>query len=434
MESPISICWFRRDLRLNDNAAFYYALKSGRPVLPLFIFDRHILDDLEKTDRRVAFIHAALEDMQAQLRAIGSALEVHYGYPLDIFHLLAGKYNIGAVYANQDYEPYATQRDTAVAQLMKEQGAGFYGYKDQVVLDNSEVLKDDGKPYTVFTPYARRWRSILNDFYLKSYPTQNYFEQLFRAGAGDIPSLASMGFTATGMPFPSKKIKKELIHQYHRQRDYPGIDGTSRLGPHLRFGTISIRDLARQAKALNDTYLNELVWREFYQMICWHFPRVGEGKSFRPEYDFIQWRNNEAEFHRWCSGTTGYPLVDAGMRELNETGYMHNRVRMVTASFLAKHLLVDWRWGEAYFAQQLLDYDFASNNGGWQWAAGSGCDAAPYFRIFNPALQTKRFDKDLVYIRKWVPELDELSYPAPMVEHAMARKRCLEVYGRALKK
>jgi len=431
----INICWFRRDLRLDDNAALYYALKAGRPVLPLFIFDTNILDDLEeKADRRVEFIHSALEAMQLKLREKGSGLEVHTGRPVEVFASLLEKYTIEGVYTNQDYEPYATERDTTVARLLKARGAAFYGYKDQVLLDKSEVLKDDGSPYTVFTPYARRWRSIIDDFYVKSYPVQQYEQHFLQGAGGTIPSLGSIGFRATGKPFPSPQVKQDLLKAYDRQRDYPGIAGTTHLGVHLRFGTISIRALGRKARELNDTFLNELIWRDFYQAILWHFPQVGRGQSFRPEYDLIRWRNNEQEFARWCAGMTGYPLVDAGMRELKETGFMHNRVRMVTASFLAKHLLIDWRRGEAWFAQQLLDYDLAANNGGWQWAAGSGCDAAPYFRIFNPTLQTKRFDKDLVYIRKWVPELDSLTYPAPMVEHEMARKRCLEVYGAALRR
>lgn len=431
----VNICWFRRDLRLDDNAALYHALKSNRPVVPIFIFDRHILDELEaKEDRRVEFIHAALEEMQESLRTLGSSLEVYYGFPGDVYAQLVKKYKIEKVFINGDYEPYAGQRDAAIQQLLTAHDASLHSYKDQVIFEKDEVVKDDGKPYTVFTPYSRRWKAALTGFYLKPYPVKKYTDNFFKQKPLAIPSLESMGFTAAEKPFPSKQLNTELVKKYREQRDYPAIHGTSHLGIHLRFGTVSIRKLAARAGELNETFLNELIWRDFYHMILWHFPQVGKGRAFKPEYDLIKWRNNEKEFEAWCNGRTGYPIVDAGMRELNETGFMHNRVRMITASFLAKHLLIDWRWGEAYFAQKLLDYDFAANNGGWQWAAGSGCDAAPYFRIFSPARQTENFDKQLKYIRKWVPELDELTYPLPIVEHDAARKRCLETYSSALKK
>jgi deoxyribodipyrimidine photo-lyase len=430
----LAIFWFRRDLRLDDNAGLYHALRSGSPVLPLFIFDRVILDQLEdKADRRVEFIHLALSDMQELLKENGSTLEIHHGTPPDVFRRLITEYEITAVFTNTDYEPYATQRDADVKRLLAEKGIPFYNYKDQVIFEKEEVLKDDAKPYTIFTPYGRKWRARLNDFYLSSYPVKKYWSDFLRQRPKPIPSLVSLGFKKTGDPFPPDSVKAELIKKYDKQRDYPGIAGTSRMGVHLRFGTVSIRVLARKALELNDTYLNELIWREFYQMILWHFPAVGKGRSFKPAYDDIRWRNNEQEFEKWCVGQTGYPIVDAGMRELNATGFMHNRVRMITASFLAKHLLIDWRWGEAYFAGKLLDFDLASNNGGWQWAAGSGCDAAPYFRVFNPALQTKRFDPDHSYIRHWVPEWEEPGYPPPMVAHEEARKRALAVYAKAVK-
>jgi deoxyribodipyrimidine photo-lyase len=315
-----------------------------------------------------------------------------------------------------------------------ENGVEFHHFKDQVIFEKDEVVKDDGKPYSVFTPYSRKWKAKLQPFHLKSYPSEKYTGNFYQQESKTIPSLASMGFKATGLPFPARSLNTELARKYSLQRDFPAIAGTSKLGVHLRFGTISIRQLASKAKELNDTFLNELIWRDFYHMILWQFPHVGLGKAFRPEYDAINWRNNEKEFAAWCNGKTGYPIVDAGMRELNETGFMHNRVRMIVASFLTKHLLVDWRWGEGYFAAKLLDYDFAANNGGWQWASGSGCDAAPYFRIYNPYLQTKRFDADGKYIKKWVPELDSFDYPGPIVDHEMARKRCLAIYGAALKK
>ena len=432
MSLPISIFWFRRDLRLQDNAGLYHALRSGHPVLPIFIFDRNILDELEdRKDSRIEFIHKALEEIQLELAKIGSTLEVHYGFPDQVWKQLLNDHKIGKVFANHDYEPYAKKRDEDITKLLRVNNISFHSYKDQVIFEKDEILKDDGTPYTVFTPYSRKWKTKLNKFYLSSYPTEKYLTGFLKQKARAVPSLEEMGFQPSGLSFPLKKWQPDIIKQYTEQRNLPAIAGTSRLSVHLRFGTISIRSLARQAQKLNETFLNELIWRDFYQMILWHFPHV-VGQACKPGYDNIQWRNNEKEFEAWCNGNTGYPIVDAGMRELNETGFMHNRVRMIVASFLTKHLLIDWRWGEAYFAKKLLDYDLASNNGGWQWAAGSGCDAAPYFRIFNPYLQTKKFDPGLEYVRKWVPEFEEFTYPRPIVEHEFARKRCLEVYGRAL--
>lgn len=435
MRLSVQVMWFRRDLRLTDNAGLYYALRTGVPVVPIFIFDKNILDKLEdKSDRRVSFIHEALNEMQTLLASLGSSLEIYYGSPLEVYKELVNKYAIQNVFTNHDYEPYALERDEAIAKFLKEQGVGFNTYKDQVIFEKNEVVKDDGKPYTVFTPYSRKWKARLNDFYLKAYPTEKYFNNFFKQRVQSIPTLAAIGFNETSKVFPSKQLEEQVIRQYGKNRDFPHLpNGTSKMGVHLRFGTVSIRYLAKQAQALNEVYLNELIWRDFYHAILFHFPHVGKGASFKREYDKIEWRNNEAEFEHWCNGTTGYPIVDAGMRELNATGYMHNRVRMIVASFLTKHLLIDWRWGEAYFAQKLLDFDLAANNGGWQWASSSGCDAAPYFRVFNPRLQTEKFDKDLTYIRKWVPELNEFNYPQPIVQHELARKRVLEVYAKALK-
>ena len=431
----VNVYWFRRDLRLKDNAGLYHALKSGLPVVPIFIFDKLILDKLEdKADRRVEFIHAALQEMQQQLVETGSTLEVYYGSPLEIFSTLLSKYQVRTVFTNHDYEPYAIERDLDIAKLLRENKATLQSFKDQVIFEKDEVIKDDGKPYTVFTPYSRKWKATLTEFHLKSYPTEKYFKNFYRQKPVDLPTLKGIGFRAVDKPFPSKQLDEALIQNYGDQRDFPGIKGTSKMGVHLRFGTISIRQLASISQGLSSVYLNELIWREFYQMILFHFPQVASGRSFKPEYDKIEWRRDAGEFERWCNGQTGYPIVDAGMRELNETGFMHNRVRMVVASFLCKHLLLDWRLGEAYFAEKLLDFDLASNNGGWQWAAGSGCDAAPYFRIFNPYLQTKKFDPNLDYVKKWVPEFQEFTYPNPIVVHEEARKRCLEVYGRALKR
>ncbi|MFT3981922.1 MAG: deoxyribodipyrimidine photo-lyase [Ferruginibacter sp.] len=434
MKQTINICWFRRDLRLTDNAALYHALRSGNPVLPVFIFDSNILDELEnKKDRRVQFIHDALAAMQEQLEKLGSTLYILHDTPEAAFKKLLSKYTVAKVFTNCDYEWYARKRDSEIAALLEQHDIAFATFKDQVIFDKDEVLKDDGTPYTVFTPYSKKWKATMKDFHLEAYPTKKYFKHFFQSAPLRLPSLQSLGFNTSDEHFPAKEMEKALIQHYAGTRDFPAIHGTSRLGVHLRFGTVSIRALAAKASDLSATFLNELIWRDFYQMITWHFPYIGEGKAFKPAYDGIVWRNNMDDFEKWCQGQTGYPIVDAGMRELNETGFMHNRVRMIVASFLAKHLLLDWRLGEAYFAEKLLDYDFAANNGGWQWAAGSGCDAAPYFRIFNPYLQTKKFDPELKYIRKWVPEFEELSYARPMVDHQVARERCLKAYSKALK-
>ena len=430
----VNVFWFRRDLRLSDNAGLYHALKNSNPVLPIFIFDKNILYKLDNADRRVEFIHAALEELQSTLIKMGSSLQVFYATPAEAFKKLFSTYKIEKVFTNHDYEPYARERDAYIEALLKTNTASLHAFKDQVIFEKDEVIKDDGKPYTIFTPYSRKWKATLKDFHFKSYPTQKYFNNFYQQPAQPIPSLQSMGFKNERKSFPSKELKERLMIKYQEQRNFPAIAGTSKLGVHLRFGTVSIRKITKQCFGLSETFLNELIWRDFYQMILWQFPHVGQGNAFKPAYDNIEWRRDEGEFEKWCNGQTGYPIVDAGMRELNATGFMHNRVRMIVASFLTKHLLLDWRLGEAYFAEKLLDFDLAANNGGWQWAAGSGCDAAPYFRIFNPYLQTKKFDPKLEYINRWVPELNELNYPKPIVEHEFARKRCLELYARGLKK
>ena len=430
----IALFWFRRDLRLDDNAGLYHALKGTDPVLPLFIFDTHILDELEdKEDKRVAFIHQEVTRLQEQLQSWGSSLLVYHSTPAAAFRKLLQQYDISCVYTNHDYEPYAMQRDSEIKKLLAENSIPLKTFKDQVIFERGEVLKDDGSPYTVFTPYSKKWKSLLQPFHLKSYPSLKYRKNFGRHDAITIPSLQALGFEHTKTAFPVPEVNEGLVHTYDQTRDIPAIAGTSKLGLHLRFGTISIRKLASIARELNETFLNELIWREFFMMILWHFPRV-VNTSFKEEYDRIAWRNKEEEFERWCKGTTGYPIVDAGMRELNTTGFMHNRVRMITASFLTKHLLIDWRWGEAYFAKKLLDYDLSANNGNWQWAAGCGCDAAPYFRIFSPQRQTEKFDPQGEYIRKWVPELETFDYPAPMVDHVTARDRCLATYKKALQR
>jgi deoxyribodipyrimidine photo-lyase len=434
MPQPVSIFWFRRDLRLTDNAGLCHALRAGTPVLPVFIFDTHILDGLEeKKDKRVHFIHDALSSLQEQLVKMGSTLQVLYDTPLNAFRKLTQDYTISAVYTNGDYEPYALKRDAEIVAFLQEKGIPLHSFKDQVIFEKDEVVKDNKEPYTVYTPYSRKWKEKLNGFYLKSYPTAKYFHNFYQQPPIAIPSLAAIGFKEAPPGAIPAKLNEAIALHYDTTRDFPAIHGTTMLSVHLRFGTISIRKLAAQAMEFNATLLNELIWRDFYQMILWHFPHV-VNRSFKREYDNIVWRNNEHEFELWCAGQTGYPIVDAGMRQLNETGYMHNRVRMIVASFLTKHLLIDWQWGEAYFAEKLLDYDLAANNGGWQWAAGSGCDAAPYFRIFNPYLQTQKFDPDLKYIRHWVPEYEQLTYTRPIVEHTAARERCLKVYKQGLSK
>jgi deoxyribodipyrimidine photo-lyase len=434
MPDLLTIFWFRRDLRLNDNAGLYHALRSGMNVLPIFIFDTNILNSLEeKADKRVYFIHKALQSMQAQLQQMGATLHVLYGTPLECFQQLTAQYNLAAVYTNQDYEPYATTRDEAIRIWLGGKEISFHTYKDQVIFDKDEVVKENKEPYTVFTPYSRRWKERLNGFYLKGYPVDQYFQNFYRIAPIALPSLEQIGFKEAIPDVVPPSLNEAIALQYDKTRDFPALNGTTRLSVHLRFGTVSIRQVVSQASQLNATLLNEFIWRDFYQMILWHFPHV-VNNSFKKEYDKIQWRNNEREFEKWCLGQTGYPIVDAGMHQLNQTGFMHNRVRMIVASFLTKHLLIDWRWGEAYFAEKLLDYDLAANNGSWQWAAGCGCDAAPYFRIFNPYLQTQKFDPELKYIRQWAPEYDQLAYPQAIVEHGAARERCLRVYKAALGK
>lgn len=430
--AKLNLFWFRRDLRLDDNAGLYYALKAGEPVLPVFIFDTEILSRLgDKHDRRVDFIHRTVIALDAELQKHGSALKVLHGEPEAVFKKLVKEYDVSAVYTNHDYEPEAIRRDKAVAALLKSHDIAFHTYKDQCIFEKDEVTKDDGKPYTVFTPYSRKWKAALTDFYVKPYPCKMYYRHFYKTGAFAIPSLGALGFNNTDADFPPARVNSELVKHYHQTRDIPGVKGTSHLGLHLRFGTVSIRALVRKAQELNETWLNELIWRDFFMMILSHFPHV-EKHAFKKAYDHIKWRYAEKEFEKWCKGETGFPIVDAGMRELNATGFMHNRVRMITASFLVKDLLIDWRWGEAYFAEKLLDYELSSNNGNWQWAAGTGCDAAPYFRIFNPESQAKKFDPQQAYIKKWVPEYGTPGYVKPMVDHGEARNRTLQAYKRAL--
>ena len=428
INSNTAICWLRRDIRLEDNAALYYALKENKQVVVLFIFDTEILDSLEdKYDSRVEFIHQLISTLKDQLEQLKSSLLVMHGNPLQLFK----KLQPSAVYINRDYEPYARTRDNAIAAELQSRGIEFKTFKDHVIFEPAEVIKSDGTPYTIFTPYSRKWKETLKPPNTKSFPVAEHLPNLKIAAPLAVPSLSDIGFRKTEIHFPKRAIRLSVIANYHKDRNFPALPGTSRLGAHLRFGAVSIRKLVQLALKKNEIWLNELIWREFYQMILWHFPHVVTN-SFKSEYDRIEWTNNPDEFKAWCEGETGYPIVDAGMRELNQTGFMHNRVRMITASFLTKHLLIDWRWGEAYFAKKLLDYELASNNGGWQWAAGTGSDAAPYFRVFNPQLQAEKFDPNNDYISRWVPEWNTEKYPPPMVNHKMARERAIKTYKAVL--
>jgi len=424
----INIFWFRRDLRLKDNHGLFEALKAALPVLPLFIFDTNILDKLvSKEDPRVTFIYRMLQEIDETLKKRGGALLVMKGDPVDIMRRLSGELSIAGVYTNHDYEPYARSRDHEVHELLRAADIPLHSFKDQVIFERDEILNGQEKPYTVYTPYMRRWRSRLQQEDLIPFPSEKLMNAFVEADFS-FPVLEELGFKPSGLEIPDKKLDEKVISTYDQTRNLPAISGTSRLGIHLRFGTISIRNLVNNALSLNETWLQELIWREFFMMILWHFPYVKDS-PFRRKYSKLHYLNDEHLYKRWCAGQTGYPFVDAGMRELNTTGFMHNRVRMVTASFLTKHLLIDWRWGEQYFAEKLLDYELASNNGNWQWAAGCGCDAAPYFRIFNPLSQAEKFDPQRLYVKKWIPELDRKDYPVPLVDHQFARQRALSFYG-----
>ncbi len=429
----VALFWFRRDLRLNDNTALFHALKHHPRVLPVFIFDWNILRQLrDKQDARIIFIQREVKKLKKELEARGSSLFLFHGTPAEAIRHLLSSFTVEAVYANEDYEPYARDRDEKIHKLLQPAGIRFELFKDQVIFSKNDVMKDDGTAYTVFTPYMKKWRSLLNDVHCRSYNPSAMGQHFLKTPPFPDNLLKDPGFLKKAVRFPPQGIDESLIRNYHLTRDYPALEGTTRLSLHLRFGTVSIRELVRAALRLNETFLNELIWREFYKMILWHHPRV-ENDAFKPAYDEIRWRNDEKEFQAWCEGNTGYPLVDAGMRELADTGFMHNRVRMITASFLVKHLLVDWRWGEAWFADKLLDFDLSANNGGWQWAASSGCDAVPWFRIFNPALQVKRFDPQHEYIKRWVPEGEKKRRQViPLVDHAFARARAIEEYKRAI--
>lgn len=435
-EQKVTIFWFRRDLRLMDNAGLFFALKENSNVLPLFIFDQNILSRLEdKSDGRVSFIHQTIASLKNELQEKQSDLMVRFGKPLDVYKKLIHEYKIQAVYTNHDYEPEARQRDAFVRELLKANGIEFKTFKDQTLFEKDEILTGQNKPYTVYTPYKKKVLTSLNDFYLKSYPNDLYESSFLKVtNPESMVALADLGFAKSNVEYPEIEISTKMLKNYAKQRDFPALDGaTSRLGLHLRFGTVSVRELAREGQKHSDVWLSELIWRDFFMQILWHYPHV-VNNSFRPEYDKIAWRHSPEDFERWSQGMTGYPLVDAGMRELNATGHMHNRVRMLVASFLCKHLLIHWLEGERYFAKKLLDFDLSANNGNWQWAAGSGCDAAPYFRIFNPMTQQEKFDPQNEYIRKWVPEFKTHNYPRPIIDHNEGRGRCLQAFTKVLKK
>lgn len=429
----INVFWFRRDLRLNDNVGLKAALTSGLQVLPIFIFDRHILDELPENDARVTFIFNRLQNLRDELRdKYETGIAFYYGKPEEIIKDLTKEYSVNAVFTNRDYEPYAKQRDEKIKDLLDEQGIDFKIFKDHVVFEKSEVVKGDGDPYLVYTPYMKKWKKAFESVDVETANSEDYLDNIYKHQRLPNLTLEDMGFVESEQEVPDYNLSKSLLDNYGDTRNTPSIEGTSRLSPYLRFGLVGYREVVKKALASSDeTYLNELIWREFYAMILYHYPESSH-KAFKEKYDNIEWRNNEEEFEKWKNGQTGYPIVDAGMRQLNQTGWMHNRVRMIVGSFLCKHLLIDWRWGEAYFAEKLLDYEMASNVGGWQWVAGSGVDAAPYFRVFNPYSQTDKFDKDKKYIKKYVPELDTDEYPEPMVEHKMARERCLDTYKAGL--
>lgn len=434
MADKVNIFWFRRDLRIDDNVGFYKALHGKFPVLPLFIFDTQILDELPKDDARVTFIFNTLQQMRDELQKHGSSLAMYHGSPTAIFKQLVTDFDIQHVITNHDYEPYAKDRDTEISNFLKERGIGFHTFKDQVIYEKNEVVKDDGDPYVVYTPYMKKWKERFqkDGGDVKIYYTSQHMEHLVQHSRLPNLTLADMGFESSNIQVPDFDVTPTTIQEYEETRNFPSKEGTSRLGPHLRFGTVSIRKMMKKAIAeKNETFWQELIWREFFMQILWHFPET-VNNAFRKKYDNVPWRKSNKDFEKWKKGVTGYPLVDAGMRQLNTTGYMHNRVRMVVASFLCKHLLLDWRWGEAYFAEKLLDYELSSNIGNWQWAAGSGVDAAPYFRIFNPSSQLEKFDKDKTYCRQWIEEFETESYPEKMVDHKEARERALTTYKEAI--
>ncbi len=424
MKKEVAVFWFRRDLRLKDNCALYHALKSNYEVLPIFIFDKEILTELPENDPRVQFIHQTLSALNDELAKVNASLLIFNDSVQNAWKSILSTYSVMQVFFNRDYEPYALQRDVKITEMCKINGAEVFSYKDQVIFEKDEITKDDGKPYTVYTPYKNKWLAKYNQSSFQNYPSEVLLNKFLKS-TFEFLTLKTIGFIKSAIEV--LPVNVNCIPDYKLNRDIPSVE-TSNLSVHLRFGLVSVRKLVAYALKTEAVFLSELIWREFFMQILWHFPKV-VNENFKSKYNFIPWRNNEEEFKLWCEGKTGYPIVDAGMRQLNQTGYMHNRVRMIVASFLNKHLLIDWRWGEAYFAEKLLDYELSANNGNWQWVAGTGCDAAPYFRVFNPTTQQQKFDPDFKYIKKWNPNYNEIP---EIVEHKFARLRYLETVKKSL--
>lgn len=431
-DKKTSIFWFRRDLRLHDNVGLYHALSQNHVVIPIFIFDNNIINQLPEDDTRVNFIYNQLEKIHEQLKYFDSTLFIYRGDPKDIFEKLISEFKIDCVFTNKDYEPYGINRDQTIKSLLEERNIIFNSYKDHVIFEYDEILKNDGEPYKIYTPYSKKWIKNYNLLRLQKFPSEDLTYHFIKKNNRIFPELSELGIKTSKKPIYTFTLNRKMVNEYGLYRNFPSLDKTSRLGPYLRFGLVSIRRIANfVSKEADQTFLKELIWREFFTQILWHFPYTVTN-SFKPKYDKIKWRNNEVEFKLWCEGKTGYPIVDAGMRELNHTGFINNRVRMIASSFLCKHLLIDWRWGEAYFAKKLNDFELSSNIGNWQWVAGCGVDSSPYFRIFNPQSQLEKFDKNRTYIKKWIPEYQEFNYIDPIVEHHMARERCLKTYKKAL--
>ncbi|TGE15405.1 cryptochrome/photolyase family protein [Hymenobacter elongatus] len=434
--SKIVLFWHRRDLRLHDNAGLAVALQSGLPVVPLFIYDREILDQLpSRRDARVTFIYDEVERLGRQTEQAGGTFLAFYGRPLEVFAQLVQHYEVAGVYTNEDYEPYAAVRDAAIAELIKPAGTEFRVFKDQVIFAKNEILSKSGTPPRVFGAYSKTWLAALRDEHLVPYPSTEHFVEsnlMPLAEAAPRPTLEQMGFERYEQFVPAAELPAAaLVSNYHNTRDKPGlVNSSTRRSVHLRFGTLSVRELMQQAKELNPKLLNELIWRDFFMMILWHYPFTAT-ESYDPRLRLVPYRNNEDEFRAWCEGRTGYPLVDAGMRELNQTGYMPNRARIAAAGFLVKHLLIDWRWGDRYFADKLLDYDMSQNVGNWQWMAGTGAVAAPWFRVYSPQSQQEQYDTTFDYVRQWIPEFGTRDYPTPIVEHKFARERAIATFRAA---
>ena len=427
------IFWFRRDLRIDDNHALFRALKSGFDVLPIFIFDTDITNKLNKNDHRINYINKVINELNDKLLTKKKKINTFTGRQKDIIKKLIKKLKIKEIYVNKDYEPYAHERDNEIKKICEENNVTYNSFKDHVIFEEDEIVKTDGTPYVVYTPYSKKWIEKYNSTQPKTYNSEKYLDNLVDFNTIEIDNIRKIINEKIILP-ENYTLNNDLIDKYEDTRNFPALDSTSRIGINLRFGTVSIRKIVRKSYSrLNNTYLKELIWREFFMQILWHFPHTTK-RSFKDKYERIEWRNDMEDFKLWCDGKTGYPIVDAGMNQLNETGFMHNRLRMVVGSFLCKHLLIDWRLGEKYFADKLFDYEQASNIGNWQWVAGCGVDAAPYFRIFNPESQQKKFDKDLLYIKKWIPNFKENNYIKKIVEHKFARERCLNTYKKALNK